>query len=88
MHRSEACVAAAIYFLGQFCYGVDYFLVVVECDSVLAIIAEPHGLAYVPCAVVGRHYALQHFYECALADTIGAYDSNFFSTCESVGKIV
>ncbi len=88
LHRGYALALGEGNILGDFGYGVDYLLRVVEGYAVLTIIAESDGLADVPATFVLRHDALKHLYECALAHAVRADEAEFFSPGKGVGEAV
>ena len=73
---------------GEASDGIDYFVVGVELDAVLAVIAEADSGANVPTTGIDRFDALEHFDESGLTDAIWANDAHLLVACECVGKLV
>ena len=71
LHGGDTLAGTQAYVLGYLGNGVDYTLVVVESNALLAIVAEAHGGADVPAAAVGGYESLQQFHESRFAHAVG-----------------
>ena len=74
--------------LGQFGYGIDYSLVLVEIDSLLTVISELHSLSDVEMTAVRSDQSLEHLDECGFSRTVPADYADFLITGEHITEIV
>ena len=87
----HGCIAHAVVdhdVFRYFGYGVYDTLVFVKRDSLLAVISEPYGLAYVPFAGILWHYALEHLDEGGFAHAVMAYYAKTLVAGECVAEVV
>ena len=74
--------------LGDIGDGVDDSLALRQFESLLAVIAETHGLADIPLAGILLNKPLQHLDERRFSHAVLSYDADLLIACERIGEII
>ena len=80
----EALSVSELYHFGYVLHHVNHLHLLVKLQSLLRIVTEAHGLAYVKRSLVGLLLAHQNLDEGRFSGTVVSHDTHLFVACEDV----